>query len=490
MGDLGKHFNIAFDFMPASVCFIDGSNRVLFANAAFKQFLLKQYVQLPHGSIEALFPDMHDMKEDGDYETVMLAGGAEMPVRVSLYSLSESCRIMIVHAESDSGEVQRNLHAQRIETLGMLAGGIAHDFNNILTGLLGHITYLRTILPAAGSHMVSLSALEEGARKASSMTQEILNFSRLEPDEKAESVNLTDLVSRTYNLLRGAISPEFDLQCRLPDFAVKVLAVEAKVAQVLVNLVMNSRDAITRGGFIRIDLNMVEDRNELESVFATKELTAKRYARLSVSDNGHGMSKEIQERAFDPYYSTKKGKGTGLGLSIVNEVVKQFAGAICIDSTVGQGTVISFYLPIVEELSSEETAPDREASSDIRGGSEHILVVDDEYPVRNVLYLSLEHLGYKVEIASSGAEALEMYDKSPSKFDLVILDMLMPHLSGDQTFFRLKALDPDVKVLVISGFASKEAVNSILDNGGLGFVQKPFTIAELAKIVRQCLAAG
>ena len=390
---------------------------------------------------------------------------------------------------SDNEELLKNLHTQRIETLGLLAGGIAHDFNNILTGLLGHITYLKTILPAAGSHILSLSALEEGAKKASTLTQEILNFSRLDSSERPDRIDLSDLVRRTFNLLRGAISPEYDLAFTVPEGVVPVLAGEAKLTQVIVNLVINSRDAIKVGGQVRINLEIIQDKKELADAFSTQELSAKRFAKLTVSDNGHGIPAEIQEHIFKPYYSTKKDKGTGLGLAIVHEVVKMYAGVIKLKTGMGKGTSISVYLPVLEDSSKDTfTNSSNEKDANLMRGNERILVVDDEYPVRNVLSLSLEHLGYNVEIASSGTEALELYRKSKQPIDLVILDMLMPQLSGDQTFFKLKAIDPDVKVLVISGYSSQEAVNSILDNGGLGFVQKPFTITELAKRVRECFS--
>jgi CheY-like chemotaxis protein len=213
------------------------------------------------------------------------------------------------------------------------------------------------------------------------------------------------------------------------------------------------------------------------------------YARVSVRDNGHGITEEVQRRMFEPYFSTKKALGTGLGLATVLQTVRQFGGAIAVASQVGVGTEILVYLPMLRAVAA---AGELNTSAEVlvAPGRERILIVDDEYPVRNVLSISLDHLGYEVETASSGAEALEKYRAAQQPYDLVILDMIMPQMPGDRVFAELAGLDPAVRVLVISGYSSEAAVQAILDNGGLDFMAKPFTIEELSRKVRQCLAAG
>ena len=206
---------------------------------------------------------------------------------------------------------------------------------------------------------------------------------------------------------------------------------------------------------------------------------------IQIIDNGSGMSPEVVARIFEPYFSTKKERGTGLGLSTVAAIVREFGGAIVVDSEIGRGTTFAVYLPLLEEEGRDATVK-RPTPSSLERGNERILIVDDEYPVRNVLSLSLQHLGYTVEVASSGIEALEKYGQAGA-FDLVLLDMLMPELSGEETFFKLKEIDPNVSVLVISGYTSERAVTNILDNGGRDFLQKPFTIDELSRKVRECL---
>ena len=397
------------------------------------------------------------------------------------------CRILGATSKDDS---LINFHTQRLETLGMIAGGVAHDFNNILTGVLGHITYLKTILPASGPHVESLAAIEDGARRGSNITQQILDFSRLEVSDKAGPVNLTALVAKTCSLLRGAISPRYEMRWDLPGGELLALLEESRMAQVLINLAINSRDAIEPGGFIRISLEVETDMHALRDAFAGAEPHAMRYAKLVVEDNGHGIPESVRARIFEPYFSTKQGKGTGLGLATVRSIVRLFGGAIRLFSKEGEGTKVEVFLPLLDEMLVEKRveAAAPQPKQRLMGGSERILIVDDEHPVRNVLSVSLQHLGYVVAAVPSGPEAISLFVKDPGAFDLVLLDMLMPQMSGKEVFCELKKLNPDVKVLAISGFTSEESIRYILDHGGQGFIQKPFTIEDLSEKVRACFA--
>lgn len=388
-------------------------------------------------------------------------------------------------------ETNRDFHAQRLQTLGMLAGGVAHDFNNILTGILGHVTYLKSASHLEGQPLESLHSVEEGARKASEIVQQILKFSKMESSDRSQTVNLTQLVNKTCRLLRGAISSKYRLTIANPtSHDVTVLGLESKLAQILVNLVINARDACDREGLISITISEIKDSAKLSNLLSTEELPCDSYAVLKVEDNGHGMEPEVLERIFEPYFSTKAERGTGIGLYTVLTIVKGFGGAIEVESAPNKGTAISVYLPQLSQTAEETAVPKKipRLTTTTKGAS--ILVVDDEYAVRNVLVLALQHLGYQVESASSGLEALAKYKDREKFFDLVVMDMLMPQLSGEKTFFRLQELDPEVRVLLISGFASEDAINAVLKSGGLGFIQKPFTIDVLAKKIEQCLANG
>ncbi|NLF25870.1 MAG: response regulator, partial [Deltaproteobacteria bacterium] len=334
----------------------------------------------------------------------------------------------------------------------------------------------------------SLHAIEEGGKKASSLTQQILNFSKLNLTESPALVDGCALVSQTWKLLRGSIPPEFNLEYQVPESPLYLRAVEGKLAQVLINLVVNARDALSTGGTIEIALNPCSEKERVCELFGEKAEPAN-YAVLRVTDNGHGMSQDVLARAFEPYFSTKKDRGTGLGLSTVLTIVRSLGGAIDVHSQPGAGTEVEVFLPLAEESAQTEAVINSEPSQPL-AGSGKVLVVDDEDPVRNVLSLSLLHLGYQVELAASGREALDKFASTAGSFDLVILDMLMPHISGDEVFFRMREINPKVRVLIISGYSSEEAVQRILQNGGKGFMQKPFTIEELSRKVRECLETG
>lgn len=407
-----------------------------------------------------------------------------VPVRVSLSALDDGhlfLRILNAAGEHDY------LHAQRLETLGRLAGGVAHDFNNVLAGIIGHVAFLKVILPDSGKHNESLDAIEEGSKKASLIIRQILNFSRLSRVSKPVRIELGELIAKTCLLLRGAIPPKFEITYDIPDTGVYLMGVEAQIAQVLVNLVMNSKDALEDSGNITVILGRVS-RGDLKESVSSVFPEVDEIGVMSVRDDGCGIAPDVAKHVFEPFYSTKREKGTGLGLATVKGIVDNLGGVMEFESEVGEGTEVFFYFPLSEkgaESDEPETLPP--VSPEIQGKGESILIVDDEDPVRNALYVSLVHLGYDVDRAENGELALELLLAREGGYDVVILDMLMPKLSGEEVFFRMREIDPEIAVLVMSGYSSEEAVQRILTGGGRGFIQKPFTIEALAKQVRKCV---
>ena len=253
------------------------------------------------------------------------------------------------------------------------------------------------------------------------------------------------------------------------------------------NLVVNARDACDQGGSISVSVDEICDPNKLSALLSTDELPCDSYAVITVEDSGHGMPPDVLEKIFEPYFSTKAENGTGIGLFTVLNIVKSFGGAIEVESALGKGTAINIYLPQLTVSDQESPDESEKITSSKSPAKTSILVVDDEYTVRNVLNLALQHLGYDVTIASSGLEAVAKYQERGQPFDLVLLDMLMPQMSGESTFNRLKEIDPQVKVLIISGYASEESIKAVLKGGGLGFIQKPFTIEALAQRIQECV---
>jgi CheY-like chemotaxis protein len=266
-----------------------------------------------------------------------------------------------------------------------------------------------------------------------------------------------------------------------------VLASEVNIAQILINLIINARDAISGRGKIEITLLPQVDQATVVEFFGD-EPASSNYGILEVRDTGSGMSEHVKARLFEPYFTTKSAAGTGLGLATINSIVKQLGGAVQVESQIGCGTVFKIMLPLV--IDDYQEVDEQHSAGEVtgKGKGEKILVIDDEDAVRNVLGLSLAHLGYDVDTASSGREGLEKFQAVQGSVRLVILDLLMPGLSGEDVFYRLREMRPDLRVLIVSGFSSAHVVERILEEEGTDFIQKPFSIEVLSEKVRGCLS--
>lgn len=481
----------ALDAVSLPLFIVAPSGEVLSFNKEFSGLIELCHTDQRTPHCLKFWPDYDRFKSDeAPFVTNFYTLGAEetLPIRVKLQirTLSEGFKVILVLARLSADATVESFHGQRLEALGVLACGIAHDFNNIMAGVLGHITYLKSILPNSGAHNESFLAIEDGIRRAAILTQEILSFSKLDPDEVPSLVNLTHQVRQTVKLLRGAISPEYELKLDLPENLIWALGTGAHVAQIVVNLVINARDALSKGGEIIVRLSSVSDRDSLTKVFRGSDLASAQYCVLTVTDNGCGIPADILPRVVEPFFSTKDRSGTGLGLATVNTIVKELGGALNIDSVVNKGTVVEVYIPEVvgdgacgqEEQVHVEVLP---------RGKESVLIVDDEYSVLNVLSLSLKHLGYAVSAAPSAKEAMLRYAAANYPFDIVVLDLLMPEISGQEFFAKLRASNGGCKVLLMSGHCSEQVINSMLKSGALDFIAKPFTIQLLANKIRECL---
>lgn len=482
---------LLLEALPEPHCFINRQLECLGANTAFARLVGATTADIEGRPITDFWPDANKMRWETREFSAEFHPFSGASVLVKLATFSGELLLIRVLASFSDDDSSKVFHDQRLETLGILAGAVAHDFNNILTGILGHYAYLHHVLPQEGSHVESLKAVEEGALRASSLSQQILQFSRADTESSGAKVDLGEVVSRVCVLLKSAIPSQIRLAYEPPARSVAVIGSEAQLSQVIINLVVNARDAIKGQGQIGISVERRCSSEEVSRLFGT-EPAASAYSALVVQDTGEGMDSETRARLFEPYFTTKGAKGTGLGLATVNSIVKRLGGAIEVDSERGRGTQFRVVLPVVDEVGDEARhvgarGSDAHSEGPQPGYGERILVVDDEYAVRNVLGLSLSHLGYSVETAGSGLEALEKYKAANHGFALVILDMLMPGMSGEEVFNRLKQLNSCVRVLLVSGFSSEEVVHRILSQGGRDFIQKPFAIDVLARKVRGCL---
>ncbi len=457
----------------------------LAVNRRFVELVRREAQALVGHPITAVWAGASQVCGSSGEHTIELQGGDGRLITARVACLVGKVVVVRVVASMSEGESAQVHHKQRIETLGVLAGGIAHDFNNILTGILGHLAYMKHVLPEANAAQESLTAIEEGSLRASALTQQILKFSKLDAHESSSPVDVDDLIPRIASILKSAIPPQVLLRVVPSRTDFRVLASEAHLTQILINLIINARDALAESkGTIDVCLEPQCSDEETLRLFGS-EPAASRYGAIVVSDDGMGMSDEVKSRLFEPYFTTKSAAGTGLGLSTVNSIVKQLGGAIEVCSELGRGCSFRVVLPLVEDVADSSAGGD--AHGLLRGRGERVLVIDDEYAVRNVLGLSLSHLGYEVETAASGLEGLEKFQQEPDAFRLIILDLLMPGLSGEEVFNRLRAIRSSVAVLIVSGFSSGHVVQRILEDGGMDFIQKPFSMEVLSEKVRGCI---
>jgi PAS domain S-box-containing protein len=375
-------------------------------------------------------------------------------------------------------------HAQRIEAIGTLAGGIAHDFNNLLMAIQGNVSLLRIKFGDIVALDERLKTIEQFIQNGSDLTRQLLGFARGGKYE-VKPVCLNELVQKSADMF-GRTKKEIKIHHDLREDLWPVEADPGQIQQVALNLYVNAWQAMPTGGelYLKTD-NLNLDGDKVPS-FA---LDTGKYVRLSVSDTGVGMDKETLERIFDPFFTTKEmGRGTGLGLASAYGIVKNHGGMIEAHSNPGRGTTFDVYLPASEKVCKGPAGVQTGGgAAQALGGNETILLVDDEAMILEIACELLEHLGYRVLVARSGVEALEQYEQNKDRIDLVLLDLIMPGMSGNQTFDGLKAINPDVKVVLSSGYSLNGEASAILLRGGQGFIQKPFDEVTLSQRIREIL---
>jgi two-component system, cell cycle sensor histidine kinase and response regulator CckA len=375
---------------------------------------------------------------------------------------------------------------QRIEAIGSLAGGVAHEVNNMLAVMLGFSDMAQRQLPPGSPVAADLQEVIRAGERAARITQQLLAFSRQMPNQPVV-LSVAAVVRDLLKLLHQTLGAEYQLVLDLPPDLPSVRADRTQLEQVLINLVLNARDATPPGGTISVVAQPVE----LDAAYAQRHVeVALRhgpYVMLAVTDTGKGMDAETLERAFEPFYTTKGiGQGTGLGLSTVYGIVKQAAGYVWIYSEPGQGTSVKVYLPAVL---APERRTDHRRSAGLRG-EERILVVEDEEMVRHMACRALEDFGYTVLEANDGQAALELLDSLKEPVDLVLCDIVMPVVSGPALGTALAERAPHLPVVYMSGYPSQDVARRELVPAGAVFIQKPFRPEDLAAKVRAVLDAS
>ncbi len=387
-------------------------------------------------------------------------------------------------AEEEKAALETQLlHAQKMESIGTLSGGIAHDFNNLLGIILGNAELAMDDMPEWHPAKFNLNEIRTASLRARDVVKQLLSFSR-KTDPKQRPVKLVQIVEDALKILRSSIPTSVEIHQNIPnDTDDTILADSTQINQVMINLFTNAAHAMEDGGGV-ITIGIENMDLDHVSAYIYPDLSPGRYVKLTVSDTGTGIDHEIKDRIFDPYFTTKEvGKGTGIGLSVVHGIVKSHNGAILVDSQFKKGTTFSIFFPVAEETVVIEAEPDDEFPT----GNERILIVDDEKSMADIGRKRLERLGYEVEARTDPMEALELFRADPDQFDLVITDMTMPHITGDNLVKEILKIRPDMPTILCTGFSEKIDEEKAKKIGAREYIDKPFDRGKLSRLVRKVL---
>jgi PAS domain S-box-containing protein len=473
-------------------------------NKAFFQMLNHDEDSLIGQDARAFYPDDEEYERAGRalFPSVTESGSNEVETRLMrkdgtvIDCYLRACpldphdpvkgHIVTVNDISESKRLEAQLQqAQKMEAVGTLAGGIAHDFNNILGGIMGYAELAKMKAPEGRNVIAYLDKIIKSSDRAADLIKQILTLSRRHK-RKQKPVQIRHIAKEALNLLRATLPTTIEIRENLANDSGVVNADPTQMHQVIMNLATNAGYAMQEhGGVLEVTLANVE----LDDLSASKhlQLDAGSYLRLTVSDTGHGMTAEIMERIFDPYFTTKDtGEGTGLGLSVAQGIVKAHGGTITVYSEMRKGTTFHVYLPII----LEEERAEKQSLEPLPTGSERILFIDDEEILVEIGSQLLEQLGYEVVPQKSSTEALALFRSEPDRFDLVITDMTMPKMTGDKLALELMKIRPDIPIVLCTGHSKLISEKKAMEMGIRAFIGKPITKRAMAETVRKVLDAG
>lgn len=414
------------------------------------------------------------LTKDGDHLNVEISSGIIREYGGKVRTVAQMLDI------SDRKKLETQLlQSRKMESIGTLAGGLAHDFNNLLMGILGNISLMLGDTDPAHPHFDKLKNMEQLVQNGADINRQLLGFAR---GGKYESkiTDINELIRRNSHIF-GRTRKEIKMNLKLQARPWLVDVDQGQMEQVFLNLYVNAWQAMPNGGNLYIQTKN-EELGELR--VAGFDVNPGKYVKISVTDTGEGMPPEVKERIFDPFFTTRgMGRGTGLGLASVYGIVRNHGGFIEVYSELGIGTNFNIYLPVSEGAMAEPL--NKGAEDNVSSLQETVLLVDDEDMILEVGGEMLTELGCEVITAGSGQEALDIYRKEQDRISLVVLDMVMPGMGGDETYDQLKQIDPDVKALLCSGYSLNDKAESILRKGCNGFIQKPFSLKELSRKIRE-----
>ncbi|MCF7859016.1 MAG: response regulator [Candidatus Cloacimonetes bacterium] len=389
-------------------------------------------------------------------------------------------------AEDEKQIVQHQLYqSQKMEVVGKLAGGIAHDFNNLLTAINGYSDLALKKLDNNSDAYSDIEVIKDCGDRAARLTKQLLGFSRKQVAEKS-IIDLKEAIHDLEKMLVRLLGDEIILKTNFQCQSCMIFADKSQIEQVIVNLIVNARDAIKGHG--RITISTSEKKPAPDVLKRNKMDESRTYVMISVKDDGCGMTEELQEKIFEPFFTTKEiGKGTGLGLSTVFGIVKQNNGVIRVASEVGKGSEFKIFFPLEKNYAKKQKTAEKTVTKIEIKGNETILLVDDEESIRDYLSEILEELGYEVIIALDGIDGLSQFKKKQEKIHLLISDVTMPKLSGPDLLEKLKQIQPQIKALFISGNIDSKLIKNYESNPNINFLRKPFSYESISSKVREIL---
>jgi PAS domain S-box-containing protein len=449
-----------------------------------------------HQHVRDMIAIDHERTLRGRLARHLTRSGEELEVEISFDDFNyggRRARLVVVNDVTERRRTEKALHAsqeqlrqaQKMEAVGSLAGGIAHDFNNLLTAILGYCDLALEGIPAASTASEDVAEVRRAAQRAAELTHQLLAFSRRQV-LKPRVFSLGTTLEQTEKILRRLISENIALELSVCPSQALVCADPTQVEQVILNLAVNARDAMPRGGRLRLSTGTITF-DEAHAI-AGASLPAGTYAMLAVSDTGTGIAPEIRDRLFEPFFTTKpRGQGTGLGLATVYGIMQQSGGGVEVASVPGNGTTFILYFPVAREDSSPEVATS--AQHDVqRRGEGTILLAEDDDAVRAIARETLERAGYRVLAAADGAQALALAGAHDGPIDLLLTDVIMPGMNGRELAATLTRRRPGLRVLYASGYTDNVLEGQGALAPGVTLLDKPFTPADLAAKVRDVLA--